>query len=108
MDPISVVEHNVFLTTFVSPIDESILYTVTSRRHPDSFWIDVVHRIERGHSRNLESEKPQIETKLATVFYIDAGTTRVSFPESVNRVEEGQDLGIALDAFLRRREPYSK
>ena len=108
MNHIFVVEHDVFLTTLVSPIDESTLYTFTSRRHPDGFWIDIVHRIERGHSRHSETEKPQIEIKLATVSYIDAGTTFVSFLENLNRIEEGQDLGIALDAFLRRREPYSK
>ena len=113
MDSLSVIEHNPFSTSVLSPLDESTLYTVTSRRHPDGFWVDVVYRIEREDCTHSESETPTVHTELATVFYIDAGTTRVRFRENLDvEVPEEQGLEggleVDLDAFLRRRKPYSK
>ncbi|KAF8493578.1 hypothetical protein JB92DRAFT_2998586 [Gautieria morchelliformis] len=102
MNTLPIIEHDLYSTSLLSPVDESPLYAVATRRHPDGYWVDVVYRLEQNGSRDdnpSKSEKPTVHTELATVFYIDAGTTRVRFGD--------HETELGLDAFLRRRHPHS-
>ena len=113
MASLSIIEHNLFSTSLISSLDGSTLYTVTSRRHPDGYWVDVVNRVERGDGTHLKPEKHEVHTELGSVLYIDAGTTRVRFRGNLEVEALGEqgmegEVEVGLDAFLRRRKAYSK
>ncbi|KAF8576652.1 hypothetical protein K439DRAFT_645522 [Ramaria rubella] len=89
MDTLSIVNHNAFLTTVVSSHDQSALYTIRSSRYSGYVSSDIYRENDE------EFSKPQ--TKLATVSYLNLGTTRVAFG-----LQE-----VDLDTFLRKRSMYN-